>query len=63
MAVAYHPGTVKTELSREFWGGVKEGKLFSPEFAVERMWEEVVRGKGLDARGRCWDWKGEEILP
>ncbi|KAM3075866.1 hypothetical protein ACMFMG_006614 [Clarireedia jacksonii] len=63
MAVAYHPGTVKTGLSREFWGGVKEGKLFSPEFAVERMWEEVVRGKGIDARGRCWDWKGEEILP
>ncbi|PQE21239.1 hypothetical protein CJF32_00006369 [Rutstroemia sp. NJR-2017a WRK4] len=62
MAVAYHPGTVKTGLSREYWGGVKEGKLFSPEFAVERMWE-VVRGKGVDARGRCWDWKGEEILP
>jgi len=62
MAIAYHPGTVKTGLSKEFWGGVKEGKLFEPEFAVEKMME-VVRGKGVDDRGRCWDWKGEEILP
>jgi NAD(P)-dependent dehydrogenase (short-subunit alcohol dehydrogenase family) len=28
MAMAYHPGTVRTGLSREFWGNVKEGKLF-----------------------------------
>jgi hypothetical protein len=62
MAMAYHPGTVKTGLSKEFWGGVKEGKLFEPEFAVEKM-VEVVRSVGLEGRGRCWDWKGEEILP
>lgn len=36
MAIAYHPGTVKTGLSKEFWGGVKEGKLFTPEFASGR---------------------------
>lgn len=62
MAIAYHPGTVKTGLSKEFWGNVKEGKLFEPEFAVEKM-GEVFRGVGLEGRGRCWDWKGEEILP
>ena len=62
MAIAYHPGTVKTGLSKEFWGNVKEGKLFEPDFAVEKI-GEVVRGVGLDGRGRCWDWKGEEILP
>ena len=62
MAVAYHPGTVKTALSKEFWGSVKEGKLFEPEFAVEKMME-VVRSVGLGGRGQCWDWKGEEILP
>lgn len=62
MAIAYHPGTVKTGLSREFWGSVKEEKLFEPEFAVEKMLE-VVRGVGVDGRGKCWDWKGEEILP
>ncbi|ROV94227.1 hypothetical protein VSDG_05666 [Cytospora chrysosperma] len=63
MALAYHPGTVKTDLSRDFWEGIPDEKLFTPEYAVERM-VEVATGKvGLQGRGRCWDWKGEEILP
>jgi NAD(P)-dependent dehydrogenase (short-subunit alcohol dehydrogenase family) len=62
MAIAYHPGTVKTGLSKEFWGNVKEEKLFEPGYAVERLLE-VVRGVGTEGRGRCWDWKGEEVLP
>lgn len=62
LAISYHPGTVKTGLSKEFWGGVKEGKLFSPDFAVEKMWE-VMMAKGIESRGRCWDWRGVEILP
>lgn len=63
MAVAYHPGTVKTDLSRAFWSGVEEGKLFDVEFAAEKMVEVLTGRVGLDRRGRCWDWKGEEILP
>lgn len=62
MAVGLHPGTVKTEFSKEFWGGVKEGKLFEKEFSAERL-VEVVRGVGVDGRGRCWDWEGKEVLP
>lgn len=63
MAMAYHPGTVKTDLSKDFWATVEDGKLFDVDFAVEKM-VEVVTGKvGLEGRGRCWDWKGEEILP
>lgn len=63
MAVALHPGTVKTGLSKEFWGNVKEEKLFSPEFAAERL-VGVVKGLGVErGRGRCWDWKGEEVPP
>ncbi|APA12028.1 hypothetical protein sscle_08g067980 [Sclerotinia sclerotiorum 1980 UF-70] len=62
LAISYHPGTVKTGLSKDFWGGVKEGKLFSPEFAVEKMWA-VATTKGIESRGRCWDWRGVEILP
>jgi hypothetical protein len=62
MAIAYHPGTVKTGLSKEFWGNVKEEKLFSPEYAVERM-AGVVNGVGLEGRGKCWDWRGVEVLP
>lgn len=63
MAIAYHPGTVRTDLSRDFWGSVDEEKLFEPEYAVERMVEVVTSKIGLEGRGRCWDWKGEEILP
>ncbi|KAL7916379.1 hypothetical protein GGI35DRAFT_432907 [Trichoderma velutinum] len=62
MAVAYHPGTVKTELSRDYWGGVPKEKLFSTEYAAERL-VDVVCGLGVKDRGRCWDWKGTEIPP
>lgn len=62
MSVALHPGTVKTGLSKEFWGNVKEEKLFSPAFAAERLME-VVNSRTQEQRGRCWDWKGEEVPP
>lgn len=64
VALAYHPGTVRTGLSKEFWanGKVKEEKLFEPERAVGYMWD-VVRKLGVEGRGRCWDWRGVEILP
>ncbi|KAK3363529.1 hypothetical protein B0T25DRAFT_443833 [Lasiosphaeria hispida] len=62
MAVSYHPGTVKTELSKEFWGSVANDTLLDPEAAVEKM-ANVVAGLGLDQRGRCWDYKGQEVLP
>ncbi|KAK2600929.1 hypothetical protein N8I77_010424 [Diaporthe amygdali] len=63
MAMAYHPGTVRTDLSREFWDSVPKGKLFEPEFAAEKMVEVATSKVGPEGRGRCWDWKGEEILP
>ncbi|CAH0039296.1 unnamed protein product [Clonostachys solani] len=62
VAVAYHPGTVRTDFSREYWDGVEDGKLFSPEYAAERM-VSVVGGLELGQRGRCWDWKNDEVPP
>lgn len=63
MAVGLHPGTVRTELSREFWGGVPEGKLFEAAWVAGRL-GEVVAGLGVEGgRGRCWDWKGVEVPP
>lgn len=62
VAIAYHPGTVRTGLSKEFWGKVKEEKLFEPQWAVERMCG-VVGDVGVEGRGRCWDWDGKEVLP
>ncbi|KAI1362489.1 short-chain dehydrogenase/reductase-like protein [Xylaria arbuscula] len=63
MALAYHPGTVKTGFSEEFWGNVAEGKLFSPEFAVGKMLKVVASRRVEEDRGKCWDWKGEEVPP
>ena len=62
MSVGLHPGTVKTELSREFWGSTPKEKLFEPGFAAERLLG-VLGGMRREGRGRCWDWKGEEVLP
>ncbi|KAL8755221.1 MAG: hypothetical protein Q9184_004865 [Pyrenodesmia sp. 2 TL-2023] len=62
IAVGLHPGTVKTGLSKDFWGNVRGEKLFSGEFAAERL-SEVVRNVGTEGRGRCWDWGGKEIPP
>ncbi|KAH9847948.1 NAD-P-binding protein [Lenzites betulinus] len=62
IAAAVHPGTVKTDLSKAFWGGVKPGQLFEPAYAAERL-AAVVQGLGKTQRGRIWDWKGEEIKP
>lgn len=59
-AVSLHPGTVKTEMSREFWGGVKEGKLFAPEFSAEKL-VGVVMGLGVGQRGMFWDWEGKKV--
>lgn len=62
IAIALHPGTVKTQLSKEFWSNVKEDKLFTPEYSAEKLLE-VVRSRSVGDRGRIWDWKGEEIPP
>ena len=62
MCIAMHPGTVKTGLSQEFWGNVKEEKLFSPDFAAERLLK-VVQSLKMEGRGKCWDWEGKEIAP
>ncbi|KAF1991656.1 NAD(P)-binding protein [Aulographum hederae CBS 113979] len=70
MALALHPGTVKTGLSEEFWGSVKEDKLFEADWVAQRlvalcggMNVEGLGEIGEEGRGRCWDWKGEEVMP
>lgn len=62
ISVAVHPGTVKTDLSKDFWNGVPKEKLFEPEYAAERL-AEVVRDLKEDQRGRIWDWAGKEVVP
>lgn len=62
ISVAYHPGTVKTGLSKGFWDSVAKDKLFSPEYAAERM-VDVLSKLEVRQRGKCWDWKNEEVPP
>ncbi|KAK8042161.1 oxidoreductase [Apiospora rasikravindrae] len=64
MALAYHPGTVQTDFTREFWTHVPKEQLFGVEYGVERLVDVVVAQAKLEThRGKCWDWKGEEVLP
>ncbi|KAK4177034.1 hypothetical protein QBC36DRAFT_300611 [Triangularia setosa] len=62
IVVGYHPGTVKTDLSRDFWKGMPDDKLFSPDDAAQKLWNVIIN---LDTkqRGKVWDWKGEEVPP
>ncbi|KAF2741114.1 short-chain dehydrogenase/reductase-like protein [Polyplosphaeria fusca] len=62
MALALHPGTVKTGLSKDFWGSVKKEKLFETDWVAERL-VHVVQAIGTEGRGRCWDWDGKEVPP
>ncbi|OBT91469.1 hypothetical protein VE01_10559 [Pseudogymnoascus verrucosus] len=62
ISIAQHPGSVKTELSRDYWDRVEEDKLFSPELAAEKL-VGVAGSVGLNGRGKFWDWRGEEVKP
>lgn len=62
MAMSYHPGTVKTDLSKGFWETTPQDKLLAPEDAAAKM-VDVVTQIGTAQRGRCWDYEGEEVQP
>ena len=62
ICVGTHPGTVKTDLSKDFWSGVPKDKLFEPEYAAKRL-VDVVRGLDEKSRGKVWDWAGKEVPP
>ncbi|OJJ50230.1 hypothetical protein ASPZODRAFT_149606 [Penicilliopsis zonata CBS 506.65] len=59
MAVALHPGTVRTDFTREYWGG---REMLDADEAARRL-VEVVDRLGVGDGGKCWDWRGEEVLP
>ena len=62
LAMAYHPGTVKTDFTRAYWGNVPDEKLFSTPYAAEKMLD-VICGLRVEQRGKCMDWMGAEIPP
>lgn len=62
IAVALHPGTVRTEFTQEFWSG---RKMLEPTEAAGKLLDILVKfsPEANEGRGRCWDWKGVEVLP
>lgn len=62
IALALHPGTVKTGLSKDFWNNVKKEKLFEREWVAETL-VDVIKKVGVEGRGKCWDWEGKEVPP
>ncbi len=60
ICVALHPGTVDTALSAPFQRNVPEGKLFTPDFAAERLLA-VIDGLTTADSGGFFAWDGEAI--
>lgn len=62
VCIGVHPGTVKTNFSKDFWNSVPKSQLIEPEESAERL-ASVVGGLREDQRGRIWDYKGTEVVP
>lgn len=60
ICVGLHPGTVDTELSKAFQGGVPGDKLFTPQQAAGLLLG-VVDGLTPADSGKCFDWAGTEV--
>lgn len=60
VCVALHPGTVDTQLSAPFQGGVAASKLFSPDHSAALLLA-VMDGLGPDANGGFFAWDGTPI--
>ena len=61
MAVGIHPGTMKTELSKDFWKSAPKDQLREPEEAAKHVLDVVERLEE-DQRGRVLDWAGNEVV-
>ncbi|PLB52214.1 NAD(P)-binding protein [Aspergillus steynii IBT 23096] len=62
LAVAMHPGTVQTDFTRDYQDG---REMLTPDESAAKLLRVICgMGPGVnEGRGRCWDWKGEEVLP
>ena len=60
--VGLHPGTVDSALSKPFQGNVPVGKLFTPDYAAEKLCQ-VVDQLLPHQSGMCLAWDGQEVKP
>lgn len=59
-AIALHPGTNDTDLSKPFQKNYPKDKIFPKEFGVERMLQ-VIDGVTEEENGKFYAWDGQEI--
>lgn len=60
--IGLHPGTVDTQLSKPFQKNVPNGKLFTPDYAAERL-KHVLLKCPPENSGQLLSWNGEIIAP
>jgi NAD(P)-dependent dehydrogenase (short-subunit alcohol dehydrogenase family) len=58
--IGLHPGTVNSKLSKPFQGAVKQDKLFTPQYSVEKLLEVLKNAKNSDS-GFVFDFNGVKI--
>lgn len=65
VAVALHPGTVRSDLSKDFTGGPNsdkpksDGEFEAHEAAANLV--QVLKGVKKEDNGKFWDWQGKEV--
>jgi NAD(P)-dependent dehydrogenase (short-subunit alcohol dehydrogenase family) len=61
--ILFHPGTTDTDLSKPFQRNVPQGKLFTPAFTAEQLYELTNNNPGLELNGEAdyLDWNGKHI--
>lgn len=59
ISVAFHPGTKKTEFSVQ---APSAEEVLSEDEAVEKTMKVLTTMLADQARGRCWDYKNEEVV-
>lgn len=60
LAVALHPGTVRTDFTKEYWDG---REMLDPDEAAQKLMGVLAAETLMERRGLCLDWKGEEVRP
>ena len=58
--IAFHPGTVDTDLSKPFQASVPEQNLFSAAFVADQL-AEIMDSADLDGQLSYLDWDGKSI--
>lgn len=60
ICVALHPGTMKTDLSKDFLNLVPNDRIFDTQDAAANVMN-VVENLTTSQRGQFWDWSGQRI--